>query len=74
LFALTRSPDNVEAVIALLRDNEMLPVTSLGKRAYLHSTEPGAEIDLELLYLGYGYREDNHEGWVFSRGLYVPKS
>jgi hypothetical protein len=74
LFALQRSPDNVEAVIVLLRNDEVLPLTSLGGRAYLHSKAPAAEIDLALIYLGYGYREDNDEGWVFSRGLYVPKS
>jgi hypothetical protein len=72
LFALQRSPDNVEAVVVLLRDDEQLPVRSLSSRAYLHTAAGGAEIDLAPIYLGYGYREDNEEGWIFSKRLQVP--
>ncbi|HLA13487.1 MAG TPA: hypothetical protein VJZ25_00555 [Gemmatimonadaceae bacterium] len=74
LFALQRPRENVEGVIVVLRDDDLLPVTSAGGRAYVHSANSGAEIDLSLLYLGYGHREDNEEGWVFSRGLYAPRA
>lgn len=74
LFAFQRSPDNVEAVVVLLRDDELLPVRSADSRAYIHSAAAGAEIDISQIYLGYGHREANEEGWIFSNRLHVPKT
>ena len=72
LFAKQRSPDNVEAVVVLLRDDEVLPMKAAGPRQYFHAAAAMAEIDVSLIYLGYGYREQTWEGWIFSSGIYVP--
>jgi hypothetical protein len=74
LFAMQRSPDNVEAVIVLLRDAQVLPVKAAGSRQYVHPALAAAEIDISLIYLGYGYREDTREGWMFSRGIYMSET
>lgn len=72
LFAAQRAHDNVGAVVVLMRDDDLLPVVSAGSRAYVHAAGPGAEIDISPIYLGYGYREDNDDGWMFTKNLHAP--
>lgn len=74
LFAMQRPPEAVEAVVVLHQDDECLPVERVSPGIYLCAAPAGAEIDLALVYLGYGTRAASGREWLFSRELHVPKT
>lgn len=59
-------------MIVLLRDEEIIDTRPIGRRQYFHAAQALSEIDISLVYLGFGVRDESADGWLFSQGIYVP--